>query len=814
MGNLGESKQTLRVEALRQYGLLDTKPESFLDGITTLAAHVAKAPIATISVFDQERQLFKSSHGIEATEGPATLAICHCVVVGEEPLVIPNTQDDNRFKENVYVCGPPHVRSYAGVPLWSPGGIVLGSLCVIDKRPRDYTAEQVQMLRLLAEQVVHQMELRRTTADLEEQKESLQRSNDVSRRLAAVVESSNDAIATMNRSGFLTSWNRAAEDLFGYKSHEILGEHVSILIPFRFVKRSLYILDRLADGEPINHFEAKRVHANGKEIDVSIAMSPLLDAESKLVGFSKIVRDITERKKAEGELAQAKIKAQQASVAKTQFLANVSHEIRTPMHGLLGMTDVLLGTDLTSEQRDGLEIVKASTLDLKSLIDELLDFSKIESGKVELQDAPYSISAIARGAVKLFAQSALQKNIDLVVQISPEVPKYVHGDPNRIRQILNNLVSNAVKFTDEGKVQIELQVEVSEDLERRLRIEVIDTGIGLPPGSSKSVFEPFTQADGSITREYGGTGLGLAICKQLVTLLEGQIGVQSEEGIGSTFWFCIPMRPALEPRGQEAGHGARISNPDDSDEPPRTVLVVEDNAINRRVVSAMLGQLGYRIDSAINGDEALRKLDAQRFDVVLMDCQMPVMDGLEATRKLRERKCYNNLPVIAMTAQARSEERDACIAAGMDDHLVKPVTKDMLSAMLSKHLSREPTPKTRGRASKDDAPSLDRGVLERLEAQTGGAQAGVVPELIQLFLNEVASDRPQLQSDFRAGRTEALAKRVHRLASSAANLGLVRMSLVCAGLERVAREQDGALMESLVAELLEEMERVVPLLSL
>ena len=390
-------------------------------------------------------------------------------------------------------------------------------------------------------------------------------------------------------------------------------------------------------------------------------------------------------------LRQSEQAAERANLAKSAFLANMSHEIRTPMTGILGASELLArDSDLGAVQRQRAQMIHGSCEDLLGIVDDVLDFSKVEAGRLQLEPRDFPLRRTLAGAIELFAPRAAAKGLELRLELHESVPDWMHGDSLRLRQVLHNLLSNAIKFTEVGTIEVSARLETEVEARNSqpvVRIAVRDTGIGISDEDRERLFEPFTQADASTTRRFGGTGLGLAISHRLVTLLGGEFEIESVPGRGSTFSFTCHLAAAEAPAAASARQVEAAT--------PRRgtfeILVAEDNPVNRHVLEAQLDDLGYRHRSVKNGLEALEALDEMDFDLVLMDCQMPELDGYRATETLRQREfAARHLPVVALTAHAMAGDREKCLAAGMDDYLAKPFTQEELAVVLKRWL-REPT---------------------------------------------------------------------------------------------------------------------------
>ena len=1210
-----------RLAALRRYDVLDTAPEPAFDELTRLAAQICGTSTSLITLLDESRQWFKSRMGLDISESSRGESFCSHTILQNEMLLVEDAIRDERFADNPLVTGEHSIRFYAGMPIITPDGFALGTLCVIDQKPRQLSADQSDALKTLTRQVMTQLELRRHLAELARTIEQHQRIEEQLRTSESfyqtLVETLPQNILRKDLQGHFTFANRKSCQSMGRRLEEIIGKTDFDLFPpelaakyhrddvrvintlenldtveahqgphgerlfVHVIKTPLHdasgkvigvqgifydvtqrkrieeelayerdllraLLDHIPDriyfkdvncrflrcsksmarrlglsdpqavvgktdfdfhpqeqaqefyndeqrilltGEPLISKLERQVDPDGREIWASVTKVPIYTKSGSIAGlvglsrditqlkqteqalrqaeekyraiyensvegifqttrdghfisanpalarlygygsqdeliaaltdienqlyvdpnrreeFSRLMReqgavsgfesqayrkdksviwisesartvrdatgnfqfyegiveDITARKQAEFEREKAREAVLESARTKAQFLANMSHEIRTPMNAITGMTGLLTDTRLTKEQREYVETIRDSTDTLLSVINDILDFSKIEAGKLSLEIIELDLREAVESSVEMLAERAHKKNIGLACWMDPDVPSQLRGDPVRIRQILANLVSNAVKFTEKGEVLVHVS-KLEEDANRIVaRFEVKDTGIGIAPQAMARIFQEFTQADGSTTRKYGGTGLGLTISQQIVSLMGGEIGVDSTPGEGSTFWFNVPLAKRLDVETQptEAAHeslaglrlllvensaslrrilhqqfeqwqiadeqaastdealkkiedAARTGNPYplllvDIDMPgtdglslvqtikndpklassriimlttllnrlnPTTmkatgisaclvkpirqsrlietlvdvmsasgaasaqpmnseagdthhfiseeaarhvrILLAEDNVVNQRVALKQLKKLGFSADAVTNGNEVLSALQRVPYDIIIMDCQMPEMDGYEVTRRIRQSGCdsYIHLRsapyIIALTANAMRGDRERCLELGMNDYLTKPLHLQELESVLYRALMRiqpgssAPLPAP----SKPQPEVLDHSVIEGLRELREPDQPDPLQELIELFFRDAMQRLTQMDTAAAAGEAAALGAAAHTLKGSAGNLGAKRLSAFCATLEKLAKAGETVKAIEILADVKTEFENV------
>ena len=481
--------------------------------------------------------------------------------------------------------------------------------------------------------------------------------------------------------------NKEMLGLLGYEQQELFGKGIeSLFLPLATQEQE----QPLNSNPDISVREEIALSKNGIEIPVINLVANLVD-ESFSTARRGVLIDITHRKRLEDAISQSLVAAEQANEVKSQFLANMSHEIRTPMNGVIGFAQLLAGTDLNENQQRYVELILKSGRGLLQLINDILDLSRIEAGKMQLEYQAFSPEECISDVASIFSQTAETQGVDFVLDIQDSLPDHLMGDVNRIAQILNNVIGNAIKFTEAGCVTIKVNCRHQAPAKALLLIAVQDTGIGIEKDAIERLFNPFAQLDGSITRKFGGTGLGLAITADLLRLMNGTISVSSTPGEGSTFYIELLLDLAVATGPDSSNqYAATSATPDDSTASHYRILLVEDNPVNREVAMGFLEKMGLSVEVAENGREALNMTEHCRYDLILMDIHMPQMDGLEATRRIRQQGASSTSPIIGVTADVMAGQKERCLAAGMTDHLAKPIVFQALKDVVNKHLQSTP----------------------------------------------------------------------------------------------------------------------------
>lgn len=974
-----EEELHLREERLRSMvSILQYRPDSiqdFLDFALNEAIKLTQSQIGYIYFYNEDTMEFTlntwSKHVMEecTVVNPQTrYELKHTGLWGEavrqrRPIIVNDFQAADPLKKG-YPKGHVELLNFMTVPVFKNGRVV--AVVGMGNKGSDYNENDVLQLTLLMDSVWSAAEQRKTEEALQQSEERYRQAYNL---MQGVLESPKDVV--------IFALDREYRYLAFNKNHQLTMEHiwgcrievgVSMLSCIKDPadrEKAKVNFDRALAGEAFTLIEEygdslldRRWYAN--------RYSPLRDTSGYVIGLTLILVDITERKRSEEkvlayadeverknrELDIALSRAEEATRAKSEFLANMSHEIRTPMNGVIGMIGLLLDTELTAEQRHYAKMVMLSGESLLGIINDILDYSKIEAGKLELENVDFDLYSILDDLVAGFAIGAYEKELEFICAAAPDVYTALRGDPGRLQQVLTNLAGNAVKFTQKGEVVVYVTAQAENDTEVLLHFSVRDTGIGIPEDKIPQLFNKFYQVDASTTRNYGGTGLGLAISRQLVDIMGGEIGVRSKEGKGSEFWFTVTFRKQhgnyknvhsrnikgahilvvddnstareilnqqlsswgakteeaadgptalqsmyfayeqgdpfnvvvldMHMHGMDGGAVARLIRSENRLKdtvlvmltslgkhkyPPYTeyqdrtvclakpvkhldlidkisdllnmnkkeqktetqdnvpsilfrdlshlrILLAEDNVINQKVAQTMLQKMGYRVDTVANGKEAIKALEMLQYDLVLMDVQMPEMDGFEATRRIRDPRSAvrnNEVPIIAMTAHAMKGDRERCLEAGMNDYISKPISFQSLVELLGRWqvLSYKETDlkTTSSDMESSEDPQVSTLVFNRQAlVERAMNDEALVGKLISLFLQDIPKQVVALKENIEKGDMDKIKWYAHYIKGSSANIGAIALSTVAADMEQACKDQQAAEISVLMPQFEEQYE--------
>lgn len=867
-----------RLKALHEYHLLDTLPEEQFDRLTKLASIICDVPIVLISLVDKNRQWFKSKVGLAEDETKREISLCQYTIMGKGFFEIEDTIKDERFNENPLVLAGPKIRFYAAYPLIDPNGFALGSLCVIDKKPKKLTSNQIEALKTLAEDIMLQIVAKKESVErlkLEKfylmsmdmiciagldgyfkkvnpaftatlgwsEKELLDtpliefvhpddrtktelvynklkeghsaidfynryrtkdnsyrllewvvtpdlvtgelfaiiRDNTVLKRIkaeneesATVIEQLNSAlnesaiVTVTDSDGKIEFVNDAFCEVSKFSREELIGQDHRILQSGVHSETFIKEMWRTIQDGRIWKGEFQNKCKDGSSCWLETTIIPFLDINKKPVRFVAIRYDVTERVSLENALRKSKYEIENTAKIKEQFLANMSHEIRTPLNAIIGFSEILRASKLTPTQADHAMIITKSGENLMCIINDILDFTKIESGNIVLEKVPFDVVEIVDNIKKMFKNTAGEKKIGLKVFIDDELPTSMIGDPARLTQILINLVGNAIKFTNIGSVEIYSRLVFESVDQYLIEIKVKDTGVGIQSDKLEVIFDRFVQAEDDTTRMFGGTGLGLSIVKNIVKLMNGEISVVSEFGFGSEFSIQIAFGKcsALQIEAFESQKSKPVFNKE-LNLGMLSILLVEDNRMNQQYVNTLMKQFGYKCTVAADGNAAINLIRENKYDLILMDVQMPLMDGYEASRIIRQ-ELKNNTPIIALTANTTMVDYEKCIKVGMNGYLSKPYKPEDLQRKIAHTL----VPSENINVDIDGSLKTDTVVdFDCLKKQVNG-KLNAVQQLLNIFIEDTPRDLKELDAAIEKINYSIIESISHQLISTFSIMGI------------------------------------------
>ena len=758
-----------RLESLYSYNILDSLPEEEYDSITRLAAQICEVPIALISLVDKDRQWFKSKVGIEVDETTRDISFCQYAIMTSNLFEVEDARQDERFADSPLVIGEPTIVFYAGIPIDDKRGNNLGTLCVIDRHPKKLSEKQIQLMNELSVITKNLILLRYQNLEFKVYKKFF--------------DYSLDMLCVAGTDGYLKRTNPAFTKILGWTEEELKSKPFFEFIHEDDVESTNREVEKLAKGVSTIAFKNRYQKKDGNYVWMDWTSVP--DPVSG--ELFAVAHDIT-------ELIETNEKLNMAIHHKEIFLSNMSHEVRTPMNAIKGFTELLQSTSLDEEQRDYLDTIAQASDSLLVVINDILDVSKIDSGTIELDDKPFSIGKVVEQVVKLTSKKAVKKGLKIITSIDQDIPQAVIGDPVRLSQILINLVGNGIKFTPSGNVEIKVIADRLINGSATISFEIKDTGIGIPANKMDKIFERFEQASQDTNREYGGMGLGLNIVKMLIKIHGGDIAVDSVEGRGSTFsfQFTYPIAASLKPTSNILEQQTIPSNLLSG----IRILLCEDNELNRKLAENYLNKHNAHLQIAVNGLDALDSLKEEDFDIVIMDLQMPRMDGYQATHEIRNtiKSC---VPIIACTAHALPDEKQKCIRAGMNGYLSKPYSEEELINSLFNALPQNCV------SGKTKLTGIRLNIHQRLNEIKSQEGPDFLDSILSIYNQRMPGDIEKLRSATKEKDHDLIKEQAHFISGSLSALNFKLGFDISHELERMIKEEQLADVEEQCHELIE-----------
>lgn len=793
----------------------------FYQSIHRELGNVIQAKNFYIKLYDADRQQMSyhyyvdeafASGGLEIRQNKTDKGLAEYVVESKKALFLYEEEIQAlAMTENLTLSGPPP-KIWMGVPLKFENEVI-GLISVKSYRDRNiYTIKDLELLDFVSGQIALAIQRKRNEAILANQTAQLQ----------AIFESSSHMMWSVNRSWELTSFNQNyAESLQRqYGISPTLNKRL-IQLSNQMRKTNNYqvwqdMYKNAFKGDK-QYFEMKSETQDGDSWWREVYLNPIRLRDGKIEEVSAISHDITQKKRVEQEVIRAKEIAEKSLKVKERFLANMSHEIRTPMNGIIGMIDLMMDTPLENKQQEYMYTIKKSSETLLNILNDILDLSKLEAGKMALHPKPVDIRFMVEKVYTLFLQQAKSKNNFLSYQVDPKIPYFLEADETRLIQIISNLMSNAIKFTEDGQVSLKFTLAARRENSVHVLVEVTDSGLGISPEDQNRLFSTFTQLDNSSSKSYSGTGLGLAISKELCRLMNGDIGVISQIGEGSTFWFTFESKPTDEkPEGYLMDDWDFSSKDYFGDYHPQ-VLIVDDNIVNRKVASEILNNAGCVISLAESGYQALEKVQEYQYDLIFMDIQMPGMDGVETTRAIRALGIENLPPIVAMTAYSMKEDREKFLAEGLDDYISKPVKAQSLISKVQEYILKNKGVKLTpaNQPSESETVTLAPSAAEELEQKTMILDMSVLNQLKKYGGNELVIDSlkdfeqetntllTESMEAFQQKNYDQVRKHLHTIKGSAGTLGVVKVAELSERMEGQLKEEDLTDLETNLQKLLQ-----------